>query len=1666
MKRGISLIAVLMFMLAATTASIVVFKWIGSENFASGARLKASEAYQASESGLDAVYAWLSYKAADAGAVIGDYLSKPQPISLTTTLGGDQGDKKYEVYLTEVGADKTNKIFKLKFLSVGIGRDNSRVVQEAVYNIEGLYKMKRPINLEILENKPVPFEEQLWGNAGVMNTLDVHKAVITQTPSIKDNGQSQSLNTIKIKADGEKKGYLILDGNYYTNNGINIDGDLYVTGSFDFCSAAGANGGDYITGNIYVEDEFHPKGAIRIDGDAYLKGGVNPNANRSDANNLTGGCLGQATGGVVAIGGNTTIENNFFYYNNGQGGGLGFNVAKNLVMTKGQIDLTRTSGNSSDSLAVSGKVCVQNAIKGSIPNTTDAKPKPYFGKTATGSVNIPGPWTSEGSKTFKYNGTPAVANLQIRSDISSANSINTPAAGTCSSTNWKSDGADPMDGSRGQDSKNYKAKIDAIAKDLNKSCQNTPIQFNRSIYDEVKKTTNPAPSNWVHRADKPGSCSVENGKMKLTKTDTWVDLGKELQDCWDAIQNKGTQSTELYQNEWLVVYIRNKVFFNAGNGALTSGKYIIINEIYPSSMADSVCTNRNGNCAAGKCSITDYSNGCPPNELPLPPTAKDVSVMLYLPLGFPNKIVLGGTQIGAGYNYFIFSDYNISNFDTGNKKLRGNIFMNKCSLLNSGLSGSQNPSLNLERHPTLVEELMKNPFKILCENPDPKNPDHCLDGGGGGGGGNNNTELELKDDDYIIPIGPRLKVELESKSLSKKGMSGQSKNPSPSILVMPRVLNLPKDAFKTYPLKSYYNFLYLNKSTPPSSAPALDCAHSKDPSKKISSTATIATVDKLGVYTCTFTDTKISPFYVKIQGETGTPKLTLTADKVQVNSGECTNIHINASNTSDAPMVATLMSMPTGWNINNGTADITIPVGSMETSVKACHVAGAPSSVTITITNTSGNCLPGIPDNTVTIGVESNTYVHRDDATTGTNSHNTSINNLLACPTSGSWSLEYNCTKQQTPTSPHKDSWKCRAGETVTLSPPGDNSCEVVPSNAILSGTATDGKTFTASYKWKQHDLTLSGDLPSVILTPPAGSTATAVTCSRDTKCLLYSGLQYSFTVPPSHVARLDGIDISGNPKVTLTQNNNTLRITTNTNSSTCQYDPFWCNDFYAKGGDVPNYVNKKCFFVKSISQFCSSYSLSKINGVSVGQGNIGCWSNNNTLAKLNINKADGGYYILAGDGDGEIPTFEGDIGKSSLSTCGEKTPTTPSNITCSISGDYFSGTPVPMPAITGCTGTTTPREFLVYNVSTRDYDAGRWGTSDTYTYNNTGDNRAVTLSKITCSGTTYTFANPILCGHISIKPNPYSPWCEISGCYVGNPANVPTTNLKYGCNTGVQGGSSPVFQYTKADNGSIDITGAAWSNGNSQSIATGNNRHVYMYEITCNGTKTINATLGSRSTGAVHCDGSFSVAASQSACPGTTTYNLTCNPINTTVTVGTAITPPLVQCSGTGVPSSDLQWNSYAPNWANPDVGEYTNIGVSATNGNCQGKNATCSGTVKVNPPPCDYNPATFCENTSKANIITSAPSTGQGSNATGKCYFVTSITKIAGGINKINGTTISSGNYCDTGNSLGWGLTECSTALANIPKKDGGYYLYFNGYNNHLTTSNTYGGLSPGCR
>ncbi len=715
MKRGISLIAVLMFMLAATTASIVIFRMLSSENFSSGARLKASEAYKASESGIDAVHSWLANRGVEAAELVTQYMNQSTRYPLKINYGDPNV---FEAYV--IGADASGgngKPVRLKILVEGKGRDKSVVSQTAILKVSGLYRTSiNPIG-DIPESDPDDVDDpppqdnctptpnpeppvcqadpikppstgkcalpDLWGNMATVGRIDARTMIITQTTD-ECNGGGQGLNSIKI-GKPDSAGYLILDGNFYANNGINIYGDLYANGAFFMC----ASGSDWIKkdrngkgGNLYAK-EFHPMvsfGTLLIEGSAYFADSVNPNVLPKRVCNPAGGnaqlgCLG-ALGGAVNIKGNTTIRGpyfaytgNIFYQNDWQnwGGNLNFNMEGNLVMdnvSHMSLNYEDKDNTSSSKFEVKQNAYVKQFTTNQSQNkNNDSKSGlwPTFNNLCLG-VDYDGTkpnYSQKGSNpkfNFKANGTIGKCNANA---------------------SW---GADEL--------KNLKEELE-LSGNMTQSCQRPPVKFDMKIYNEAKKTT---PAKWVHRDNQPGGCASGSGQMNLSKE--WSPLLTELNTCW-----KSKKSDEIYKNdpsdknEWIVIYIKDNYNFQRVNGNLGDGKYIIIFDFE-------------------KKIPFDPANPYGIQYLYLPPTGKNAIVMLYFPKGFNGRIELDGNESGkiaqqSEYNYFIFSDADIREFNTtADRFLHGNVFMNNCAKINLP-SSATNPYFYSRGNDAFVDQLME-----------------------------------------------------------------------------------------------------------------------------------------------------------------------------------------------------------------------------------------------------------------------------------------------------------------------------------------------------------------------------------------------------------------------------------------------------------------------------------------------------------------------------------------------------------------------------------------------------------------------------------------------------------------------------------------------------------------------------------------------------------------------------------------------------------------------------------------------------------------------------------------------------------------------------------------------------------------------------------------------
>jgi hypothetical protein len=277
-KSGISLIAVLMFMLAATTASVVIFRVIGSENFSSGARLKQSEAYQASESGVDALRSWMSNRGADVGALVRLYETngnKPVRVNLGG-VGGSRGQD-FEIYLT--GIDMKSKPMRLKFLVEGKARDNSKVSQAVIFSVDGLYKVHVPG--EVKYGPPARIPGYFGGSLNLHGSKTLSSAIIigdlTGNPA-EIKGDLVVTGNVKMSGTGiTVDSSLCVGGDFNPNNNMTvIKGDAYIGSSPNLL-------GDF-KGNLYCNGDIqmtHTGTGMSIDGSLTVNGKLTFTGGRS-----------------------------------------------------------------------------------------------------------------------------------------------------------------------------------------------------------------------------------------------------------------------------------------------------------------------------------------------------------------------------------------------------------------------------------------------------------------------------------------------------------------------------------------------------------------------------------------------------------------------------------------------------------------------------------------------------------------------------------------------------------------------------------------------------------------------------------------------------------------------------------------------------------------------------------------------------------------------------------------------------------------------------------------------------------------------------------------------------------------------------------------------------------------------------------------------------------------------------------------------------------------------------------------------------------------------------------------------------------------------------------------------------------------------------------------
>lgn len=891
-KKGVSLIVVMLFMLVATIAATATFRWLTAQSKASASRMVQSEAYQSAVAGIEAARSWMTFHGNDLGGIIEQYFAgNKKPILLNSALPSlNRFGQKYDVWL--VGVDVSNTDYKLKLVSQGVARDNSRHSEVAVLNVSGLYRVHVPTN----NGGNLNFEEAFFGSVSGTQAYDVNSGII--------NGDVTIGGAYASSAD-----HLIVTGNLNVNSNTNL-GDVYVKGSVCSCTNFNVERDARFASTLYVGGGAS---GMVVGGDLFLDEGVdfNPNSNVCANNTCGNGSLkvggdmtslsdiimlnSTSNGYSYTVNGNLVVKDGQFVFPTKstaavwpwmkQGDGYKFSALGNVYVDGGVNDGTHTAftvapdfnfGADGKSVYLPGMYEVSSANGGLVyphwqsNNVTVADghayysnvdmgvlaPNTYCNKTdcAIMNTNTNGEWYGDGTFPFFDNGN----NDKFRNEIfAQINGEYKTSISSSDTTGWW---ANPMS-----------EYAEAITEESSGNCSGAhiedPIQFNDSLIN------NPALIN----IDNQSVCTNEAVYVSGAASELWGSENNgsrwgELNRCYEL----ANAADHLYENSWLLIEFGATTFANFNNETISHNMIIIFDEY---------------------------------TYVTLPPTSSSAYVIMYFKKGGSIEV----KSAGSYRNYFIFSKENLDYNDGSSNGITGSIFLSDCHSITS------NNKVTAEYNSSLTEALTE--VGVICNN---DGTGKCSVSAGSSGGAeeeddNGNADNSNYDTKYVA-IAPQLGISLVSQYRNnevdlEKMSSDNEASISPSVLILPRIIYLTQDAEGKLP--DYYNVINLNGANETKTPSRVAC----NPS--LPTTAALYDGENLlskGVYTCTYTsnDGAEIPFYVVVSSAgTSIPKVHFESAFAELTSDVSAKINLVVPASTQAQEINVNVlapTMPAGWN--------------------------------------------------------------------------------------------------------------------------------------------------------------------------------------------------------------------------------------------------------------------------------------------------------------------------------------------------------------------------------------------------------------------------------------------------------------------------------------------------------------------------------------------------------------------------------------------------------------------------------------------------------------------------------------------------------------------------------------------------------------------------------
>ncbi len=965
-KKGVSLITVLLFMLVATIAATATFKWLTSENKSSSSRMEIQEARLSANAGIQSIRAWMTNNANDVGALIKQYLlNGKQPILLNSRVAAHINRKQnFNVWLT--GVTEINGHHKLKILSEGISRDNSKYTEAAIINVSGLYQVTPPE--EEVEIKNIAYDYSYFG------------------ASISNHGSA-------------KLSSMLINGNWY-GNPLGIDKNIIITGNAKlsgnnvYIYGTGCFGGDLFAdngidaANIYVagtSKQFGTKNAIGVSNHAYFDGVLEQDQNRE-----------------IRIGGNMT-SNNKVKTSMGTGSAA-FTIEGNLCLgPNAQVQIGGMQGTTPQyncDFRVDGDVWITHPYSFYARDPNHGDFHEYYNKIILGNKNSSKVYIIDAYPHSDYvklrENKTFIENSNYRQHCSNPISIGYGQYG-CYNKNsnssereyhqwdyWHDDSRTPYGYIAPNSDMYYFYYVEPGVTDVEFKEYNNTYWKNRTagawespsamgayfIGGKVYHKTN-EPNTWaeynygdgfpqkrspycIHNNDKfRPECHVSpwfksNGtvthNLPSSRPIACADSVRKV--CYDIWKEKpGCDGAKFKVDDILkTAYDAFEDYANKGcakNITEMDENFVTnANSCYDTNIKDEEKKKTdlyNGYLVVKVTSTQkkDYSEGLKgkfiiivtnkPSQMAPPPTAGiNDYVFLYLQEG-AGEIVGQGTDT---YNYFIYTKGNVgsSSYNAADNSISpsGGILFNNATLSGSvyaeAASCSKVAALTSSKEMKFNHDLLNslNQSRIICD----ASVTNC-----GGVATSSSSVAEPTSsasaegaingkDPYFISIAPQLGITLETQYKSSEDAPADAAELDPSILILPRIIYLPKDAPGT--LADYYSVINLNGANEVKNASNVSCNPSIPPTGKMYTSSYL----DIGTHRCEYKSQNYGdiPFYVVVSDASGDlPEVNFTERDQSLELGEevTVSVKIDKSKAVNGKIKFDFSfgDIPSGWTV-------------------------------------------------------------------------------------------------------------------------------------------------------------------------------------------------------------------------------------------------------------------------------------------------------------------------------------------------------------------------------------------------------------------------------------------------------------------------------------------------------------------------------------------------------------------------------------------------------------------------------------------------------------------------------------------------------------------------------------------------------------------------------